>query len=79
MCSSDLSFQQVGGALGVAIMGQIFFATLMKGGAAPHALYSDALRYALVYNIAAFAVISVAVWLLPKPVMRGGPVPVPAD
>ena len=73
------SFQQVGGALGVAIMGQIFFATLMKGGAAPHALYSDALRLALIYNIAAFAVISVAVWLLPKPVMRGGPVPVPAD
>ena len=73
------SFQQVGGALGVAIMGQIFFATLMKGEAAPHALYSDALRYALIYNIAAFGVISVAVWLLPKPVMRGGPVPVPAD
>ena len=73
------SFQQVGGALGVAIMGQIFFATLMKGGAAPHALYSDALRSALIYNIAAFAVIALAVWLLPKPVMRSGPVPVPAD
>ena len=73
------SFQQVGGALGVAIMGQIFFATLMKGGAAPHALYSDALRLALIYNIAAFAVISVAVWLLPKPMMRGGSVAVVVD
>ena len=70
------SFQQVGGALGVAIMGQIFFSTLMKGGAAPHALYSDALRYALIYNICAFAVISMAVWLLPKPILRGGPLPV---
>ena len=73
------SFQQVGGALGVAIMGQIFFATLMTGGAEPHAVYSDALRLALIYNIGAFAVISIAVWLLPKPVMRGGPVPVAVE
>jgi predicted MFS family arabinose efflux permease len=70
------SFQQVGGALGVAIIGQIFFATLMKGGAEPHEVYSEALQLALIYNIAAFAVISVAVWLLPKPVVRGGPVAV---
>ena len=73
------SFQQVGGALGVAIMGQIFFATLMKGEAAPHVVYADALRLALIYNIAAFAVISAAVWLLPKPVMRGGSVAVVVD
>lgn len=73
------SFQQVGGALGVAIMGEIFFSTLMRGGAESHAVYSGALQSALIYNIGAFAVIAVAVWLLPKPVMRGGPVPVPAD
>ena len=70
------SFQQVGGALGVAIMGQIFFATLMKGGAEQHLLYAGALRSALIYNIAAFAAIALAVWLLPKPVMRGGAMPV---
>ena len=73
------SFQQVGGALGVAIMGEIFFSTLMRGGAESHAVYSGALQSALIYNIGAFAVIAVAVWLLPKPVMRGGAVPVPAD
>jgi EmrB/QacA subfamily drug resistance transporter len=72
------SFQQVGGALGVAIMGQIFFATLMTGGAEPHAVYSNALRLALIYNICAFAVISVAVWMLPKPVVRGRPAPLPS-
>ena len=65
----------------MAIMGQIFFATLMTGGAEPHAVYAHALRLALIYSIIAFAVISVAVWLLPKPVMRGGHVPAatPAD
>jgi len=73
------SFQQVGGALGVAIMGEIFFSALMRGGAESHAVYSGALQSALIYNIGAFAVIAVAVWLLPKPVMRGGAVPVPAD
>ena len=73
------SFQQVGGALGVAVMGQIFFSILMTGGDMPHAVYSDALRTALIYNICAFAVISVAVWMLPKPFMRGGPVAVPVD
>ena len=60
-------------------MGQIFFATLMTGGAEPHAVYSDALRLALIYNICAFALIAVAVWLLPKPVMRGGPVAVAVE
>ena len=75
------SFQQVGGAFGVAIMGEIFFSTLMKAaaGSDAHAVYSEALRYALFYNTIAFAVISAAVWLLPKPLARGGPMPVPAD
>jgi EmrB/QacA subfamily drug resistance transporter len=76
------SFQQVGGALGVAIMGEIFFSTLMRAGAgaASHAVYADALRNALIYNLFAYAVIAAAVWLLPRPGKQAvGAVPVPSE
>ncbi|MBW3097078.1 MFS transporter [Pseudohoeflea coraliihabitans] len=52
------AFQQAGAALGVAVMGQIFFAHFAgQASAAPPALFIEALRAALVYSIAVFAVV----------------------
>lgn len=64
------AFQQMGAAVGVAIMGEIFFATLaasLGGGMEPHPAYAGALRNAVLYNLIVFAVIAVLVWRLPKP------------
>ncbi|MCB8837228.1 MFS transporter [Aurantimonas sp. VKM B-3413] len=51
------SFQQIGGALGVAIVGEIFFGTL-GGQTASHAGYRDAFEAALVYQIAIFLILA---------------------
>jgi EmrB/QacA subfamily drug resistance transporter len=65
------AFQQVGGALGVAVVGQLFFARLegvaANGSAAAHVAYSDAFTTALVYPAVAFAALALLVWLLPAP------------
>ncbi len=64
------SFQQIGGALGVALMGQIFFSRLADGlqiGGAPLDVFKHALVGALFYNTAAFVVIALMVQLLPRP------------
>ena len=69
------SFQQVGGALGVAILGEIFFAGLGglgtaglgTAGAAAHPLYISALASALIYNSSAFVAIAILIWTVPKP------------
>ena len=66
------SFQQVGGALGLAVMGELFFSTLRAGlstGGDPIGTYSTALRAALTFNIMTFASVAVLVWLLPRPAM----------
>ena len=62
--------QQVGSALGVAIMGEIFFSRLAATDAAataPHALYASAITQAILYNTAAFLVIAVSVPYLFRP------------
>ncbi|KKC31052.1 DHA2 family efflux MFS transporter permease subunit [Devosia psychrophila] len=54
------AFQQVGGALGVAIIGQIFFTNLgnsMAAGSAPHAAFANASSLALWYVVGSFALV----------------------
>jgi hypothetical protein len=56
------AFQQVGGALGVALMGEIFFTSLTNGIAAgtanPHMPFVDAAENALIYEIIVFIVVA---------------------
>ncbi len=62
------AFQQVGSALGVAVVGQIFFTSL---GAAPrgsHAAYDAALAFGLMWNTAVFAAVAGLCAALPGPV-----------
>ncbi len=64
------AFQQMGGAFGVAITGEIFFAALARataGGIAPHAAYSNAMTLAVLYQIVIFGALAVLVWVLPRP------------
>jgi len=50
------AFQQAGAALGVAVMGQIFFSQLSgQTGGSSHAAFIEALRTALLYSMAAFS------------------------
>jgi hypothetical protein len=67
------AFRQVGGAPGVAILGQIFFSRLALSPTAPiaHAVCRDAMAAALVYNATAFLAIAVLVWLIPQPEPQG--------
>lgn len=54
------AFQQVGGALGIALIGQIFFSTLGTGlasGETPHAAFAEASSLALWYVIGAYALV----------------------
>lgn len=54
------AFQQVGGALGVALVGQIFFANLSNSfanGGTPHAAFSGAASLALWYVIGSFTLV----------------------
>ncbi|WP_332690198.1 DHA2 family efflux MFS transporter permease subunit [Devosia sp.] len=56
------AFQQVGGALGVAIIGEIFFTNLGSGfaaGSGPHAAFAGASSLALWYVVASFALVLV--------------------
>lgn len=53
-----LAFQQVGAVLGIAIVGQIFFATLTQGDKATGPAYIDAAAAATGYPIVAFACIT---------------------
>ncbi|WP_093992959.1 MFS transporter [Flavimaricola marinus] len=64
------SFQQVGGALGLAVVGEIFFSYLrvnLPGAADPALVYSEALRWAVLFNITSFIVVALMVWRLPQP------------
>ena len=54
------AFQQVGGALGVAIIGQIFFSDLGNSfatGGTPHAAFASASSLALWYVVGSFALV----------------------
>jgi EmrB/QacA subfamily drug resistance transporter len=71
------SIQQIGGALGVALVGEIFFSKLAEAfaiGAAPHAAFVGAAQKAMIYEIAAFALMAALVPLLKpaQPAPQGG-------
>jgi len=77
------SFQQIGGAFGIAIVGEIFFSSLhsdMQAGMAPHAAFVGSLADALVYNLVAFAIVVLMVFLLKAPPPQAGrPAAVPVE
>ena len=64
------SFQQLGGALGLAVMGQLFFAHIAAKEPTATDLvpvYSDALSMALWFSTASFACMGILVWRLKSP------------
>ncbi len=64
------AFQQVGGALGVAIIGEIFFTNLGNGFAAgnePHAAFANASSLALWYVVGSFALVLLLAPLFKRP------------
>ena len=64
------AFQQVGGALGVAFIGQIFFSTLRNAfaaGSAPHAAFASAASLALWYVVGSFALVLVFARFFKRP------------
>lgn len=65
------SFQQVGGGLGVAIMGEIFFSSLGRGMALaagnPQPVFIDSLRAAIVYIIVALLGVAAFAYALSRP------------
>ncbi|MCO6185576.1 MFS transporter [Rhizobium sp. L1K21] len=64
------ALQQAGGALGVAVVSEIFFRKLaaeMATGATPQLGFSHALTQALTYNLIAYAVVLVGAFLLKNP------------
>lgn len=75
------AFQQIGGALGVAIVGQIFFTLLgsdLAAGVGTHPAYINAATTAILYQIASFTLVAVLVLFLRiRPYVEPGP-PTPA-
>jgi EmrB/QacA subfamily drug resistance transporter len=77
------AFQQVGGALGVALVGQIFFSGLEQGWAegstSAHVIFTIAAGNALWYEVAAFLAVALLVPLLrplsSTPAPASGPLP----
>lgn len=64
------AIQQAGGALGIAIISQIFFTTLgntMAEGASRDTAFVDAMSTAMIYNLAAYAVVGLGAFLLHRP------------
>jgi len=64
------AIQQAGGALGIAIVSQIFFATLAEGfgsGLGQHGAYVSALSTAMLYNLGAYVAVAVGALLLRAP------------
>ncbi|KRA97747.1 MFS transporter [Devosia sp. Root685] len=71
------AFQQVGGALGVAIIGELFFGRLgtsLGGGVAPHAAFAEAGSLALWYQVISFGLVFFLAFLFkaPSPKKQGG-------
>jgi MFS family permease len=76
------SFQQIGSALGIAVTGQIFFSSLEGGlssGEAAHPAFVASMSAALLYEMAAFAVVVLLVFFLrpPSPRHESGHAPAP--
>ncbi|ODT56579.1 MAG: MFS transporter [Methylobacterium sp. SCN 67-24] len=66
------AFQQMGAALGIAVTGQIFFSTLDgRASEPPHVAFVSAMEHALVYEMAAFALVAAMVFFL-KPAAPQG-------
>ena len=64
------SFQQLGGALGLAVMGQLFFSHIsaaLQAGGDTVPVYSDALRNSLLFSTTSFVALALLVWRLPAP------------
>jgi len=64
------AIQQAGGALGVAIISQIFFSTLatsMAEGAPRDASFVDAMSTAMIYNLSAYVVVAIGALMLKAP------------
>lgn len=58
------AFQQIGGAIGVALVGEIFFsglATAFAGGSGPKAAFASAAGPAITYQIVSFALVVILV------------------
>jgi fucose permease len=67
------SFQQIGSALGIAITGQLFFSSIegrLSSGEAAHPAFIGSMSAALLYELAAFAVVVVLVFFLRPPAPR---------
>lgn len=64
------AFQQVGSALGIALVGEIFFSTLQSGAPAAqgqmHPVFMGAAQNAMIYEIAAFLLVAAMVLLLKR-------------
>ncbi|MEO5807400.1 DHA2 family efflux MFS transporter permease subunit [Devosia sp.] len=63
------AFQQIGGAVGVALVGEIFFGqltTAFASGTAPHAAFTHAAANATLYQIVSFAIVIVLAPFLKK-------------
>ncbi|MBK8082646.1 MAG: DHA2 family efflux MFS transporter permease subunit [Devosia sp.] len=78
------AFQQIGGAIGVAIVGEIFFSLLaahLAAGLPPKAAYATAAAPAIIYQIVAFSLVVILVPFLRirPPVAGGGRPVVPAE
>lgn len=78
------AFQQVGSALGVALIGQIFFASLAaglgSGTVTPHQAFSSSATAAMIYQIAAFTLVVLLVpFLKIRHFDRPGQGPAPAQ
>lgn len=66
------TFQQVGGALGVALQGQIFFSTLAGAAGMPgHDAYATAFGLTLFYTMGIMALMAALTWVLPRPDIDG--------
>lgn len=64
------AFQQVGGALGIALVGQIFFTHLAGSfaqGAGPQTAFADAAALALWYQVASFGLVMLLAFLFKGP------------
>jgi hypothetical protein len=61
--------QQIGGALGVSVIGVLFFASLPPSGLAlaRRVSYAHAFQHALLYPIVCLAICTVITLLLPRP------------
>lgn len=74
------AFQQVGGALGVAFIGQIFFSNLgnaFAAGSSQHAAFASAASLALWYVVASFALVLVLSRFFRRPAPMQGHAPGP--